>query len=310
MLSARWSSKLQKWEVKVKNLSTGEVFTDTANFFISAAGRLNVPKFPDIPGLETVFKGTVFHTSQWTEEVSDKIEGKRVAIIGNGASGQQILVNLINKVAHIDHYVKSRQWVVRSFNPKLISATVDTPGAYIFTEQEKETFEKDPKAYLEYRRALEKNFHGGHAASFLGSPEAEKVWNDYREALRTQVNGDQAWFDRLVPHFSPGCKRPTPTAGYIDAIRSAKVDYVDDAKITHATVDGLVTENGQERKVDFIIVATGFKNGFLPLFPTIGKNELDLSKHWAADGPIGYPETYFGVMAPNMPNYFAPTQVS
>jgi cation diffusion facilitator CzcD-associated flavoprotein CzcO len=72
----------------------------------------------------------------------------------------------------------------------------------------------------------------------------------------------------------------------------------------------LVTEDGKERKVDIIVTATGFKNGFLPLFPTIGKNGLDLSKYWATDGPIGYPKTYFGVMAPNVPNYFAVVQVS
>ncbi|KAL1860806.1 hypothetical protein Plec18170_001318 [Paecilomyces lecythidis] len=310
VLSANWSDDIHQWVVKIKNLATGEIFTDTAHFFISAAGRLNVPKFPNIPGLESEYKGTLVHTAQWTDELTRGLEGKRVAIIGNGASGQQILVNIFNKPAHIDHYVRSRQWIVPSFSPNLISAKPDLLGAHVFTEEEKARFEKDPKAYLDFRRSLEKNFHGRYEGSVVGSEANDAIRQKFEEALWEQVRGDKAWFDRLVPSFAPGCKRPTPSAGYIDAIRSDKVDYVDDVRITHATADGLVTEDGKERKADIVVVATGFQNGFLPLFPTVGKNGLDLSKYWAADGPVGYPKTYFGVMAPNVPNYFAVVQAN
>lgn len=85
---------------------------------------------------------------------------------------------------------------------------------------------------------------------------------------------------------------------------------MDSTKITHATATGLLTENGTERPVDIIVAATGFENGFLPWFPTIGKNGVDLGKLWAEDGSIGYLEPYFGVMAPNIPNYFAVVQLS
>ncbi|KAL1603763.1 hypothetical protein SLS60_005353 [Paraconiothyrium brasiliense] len=310
VLSAVWSENIHRWVVKVKNLATGDIFTDTAHFFITAVGRLNVPKFPNIPGLHTVYKGPVVHPAQWTEELTSAVEGKRVAIIGNGASGQQLLVNLFDKVAHIDHYVRSRQWIVSSFAPSLLSARRDVLGAHIFTEEEKRKFEGDPKAYLEFRRLLEKNFHGRFGGSVSGSEENDKIRQAYEDALWEKVDGDKAWFDRLVPAFAPGCKRPTPSAGYVEAIRSEKVDYVDDARVTHATADGLVSADGRERKIDIIITATGFKNGFRPLFPTIGKDGLDLSKHWAEDGPLGYPQTYFGLMAPNFPNYFGVIQAN
>lgn len=305
-MSATWSDDIHQWIVTVKNLATGQVVTETAHFFVSAAGRLNVPKFPDIPGLETDYKGTYIHTAQWDENLD--LTGKRVAIIGNGASGQQLLVNIYRQSLHIDHYTRSKQWIVTSFSPNLIAATSEILGAHIFTEEEKERFERDPKAYLDFRRSLDKNFHGRYEGSIAGSEENDKLRQRYIDALWTRLDGDKAWFDRLVPDYAPGCKRPTPSAGYIEAIRTPKVDYVD-TKITHATANGLVTEEGKERHVDIIVAATGFKNGFLPLFPTIGKNGLDLSKYWAADGPIGYPETYFGVMAPNMPNYFSVLQV-
>jgi cation diffusion facilitator CzcD-associated flavoprotein CzcO len=311
VVSAIWSDETHKWEVSVRNLVTGEILKDTADFFISAAGRLNVPKFPNIPGLQNDYKGTLVHTAQWTEELTNGLKDKRVAIIGNGASGQQFLVNVLDKgVAHIDHYVRSRQWFVPAFSPNLVSATREVLGAHVFTDEEKQKFESDPKAYLEYRRSIEKSFHGRYEASISGSEENDKARQKYRDALLEQVGGDKAWFDRLVPDFAPGCKRPVPAPGYIAAIRDAsKVDYVDDVRITHATAAGLVTEDGRERKADIVVAATGFQNGFLPLFPTVGKNGLDLSRYWAPDGPIGYPKTYFGVMAPNVPNYFAVVQV-
>ena len=87
VLSAIWSDDTHKWVVKIKNLTTGEIFTETADFFITAAGRLNVPKYPNIPTLQTDYKGILVHTAEWTEELTRLVEGKRVAIIGNGFIG-------------------------------------------------------------------------------------------------------------------------------------------------------------------------------------------------------------------------------
>ncbi|RMZ85467.1 hypothetical protein DV737_g815, partial [Chaetothyriales sp. CBS 132003] len=243
-----------KWEVKIKNHTTGEVFIDTSHFFVEAAGRLNVPQSPDIPGLATDFKGIVVHTSQWTDEL--------------------------------------------------------THSAHRFTEEEKERFDKDPQAYLEYRRGTEKHLHGRFDGAIAGSEINQKMRQAFRASISARVGGDKAWLDRLVPEYAPLCKRPTPSPGYIEAIRDSKVEYIDDARILNATADGLLTEDGKERKADIIVTATGFKNGFQPFFPTLGKDGLDLSKYWAADGPIGYPKAYFGIMAPNFPNYFAVIQAN
>lgn len=220
-----------------------------------------------------------------------------------------MLVNILEDTAHIDHYVRSRQWTFSSFNANLVSAKISLPGAHVSTNEEQEKFDNDPQ-YLEYRQERERYFHERYEGTISGSKENEQIRQKYEEELLTRLGGDKSWFSRLVPDYAPGCKRPIPSAGYIDAIRNPKVDYVDSTKITHATATGLVTEDGAERPVDIIIVATGFENGFLPLFPTIGKNGVDLGNHWAEDGPIGYPETYFSVMAPNIPNYFAVVQVS
>ncbi|EED17180.1 dimethylaniline monooxygenase, putative [Talaromyces stipitatus ATCC 10500] len=310
VLSTIWSDDIKQWVVKVQNLTTGDIFTETSDFFISAAGRLNVPKYPKIPGLETVYKGIVAHTAEWTDDLTKKLKGKRVAVIGNGASGQQIFVDILDDTAHIDQYVRSRQWIVSAFNPNLIAPKIGLPGAHVFTDEEKTNFDKDPKAYQEYRRTIEGYFHGRYEGMISGSKENDQIRQKYEEELLARLGGDKSWYNRLVPDFAPGCKRPIPSAGYLDAIRHPKVDYIDSTTITHATETGLVTDDGKERPVDIVIVATGFRNGFLPLFPTIGKNGIDLGKRWAEDGPIGYPETYFGIMAPNFPNYFAVVQAN
>ncbi len=142
-----------------------------------------------------------------------------------------------------------------------------------------------------------------------GSAENDAFRKVCIETMSQRVNGDQEWLEKLVPEYAPGCKRPTPAPGYIESLISPKVEFITDA-IVEATETGLITEDGKLRNVDAIIAATGHHNGFLPRFPTLGQDGVDLSKLWAEDGPIGYPESYFGIMAPGFPNYFFILQVS
>ncbi|KAL2840791.1 hypothetical protein BJY01DRAFT_218146 [Aspergillus pseudoustus] len=87
-----------------KNLDTDEMIKETAHFFVSAAGRLNVPKMPDFPSLQD-FRGHLCHTAAW--DTNFDYLGKKLAVIGNSASGQQVLSNTVARAAHIDHYVRS-----------------------------------------------------------------------------------------------------------------------------------------------------------------------------------------------------------
>ncbi|KAJ4503944.1 hypothetical protein HRR83_008758 [Exophiala dermatitidis] len=305
VLSAVWNDDTAEWEVMVRNLTTGQEFLEKADFFVSAQGRINKPKAPEIPGLTTTFQGHVCHTATWDE--SYDFSGKRIAVVGNGASGIQVLVNLLSRVEHISHFVRSRQWVLPTFAAGFIEAKSSLPGGYVFTKAEKDKFASDPRAYLEFRKGIEKRLHPGNKGGVAGSPENESIKQRCIESMRERLGGDEEWLRRLLPNYAPGCKRTTPAPGYLEALLTSQVTYVD-TPISHATSTGLVDHQGTERHVDAIILATGFENGFRPLFPTIGRNGVDLNRQWAPDGPIGYPETYFGVMAPEMPNYFAVLQ--
>lgn len=263
------------------------------------------PKLPDITGLTETFTGTLVHTAAWDPSIN--LTGKRVAVIGNGSSGQQILPQVAPHAALVDHYVRSRVWITPTFQKNLVEATGDNPGAHQYTDAEKAGFAADPAAYLAYRRTIEANLHTKFQRNVLGSPENEALRAACIETMRQRLGGSQEWLDRLVPDFAPGCKRLTPAPGYLETIvkgeEDGKVTYVD-TPIVSATATGLVTVDGVERPVDVIIAATGFFNGFVPHFPIVGRNGVDLRQDWSVDGDTGYPETYFGVMAPDMPNYF------
>ncbi|OAP62747.1 hypothetical protein AYL99_01974 [Fonsecaea erecta] len=302
VLSARWIAETSEWEVQVKNLSTGEVFSDRANFLISAPGRVNEPFYPDFENLEK-FKGRVLHTSRWDSSLD--LNNKRVAVIGNGASGQQILPNIVSRVAHIDHYVRSKTYVSPTFRKGLLEASVDIPGGLVYSAEEKRTFRENPAAYLAYRKNLDKQHYGAvnNRNSKLGSEGNTKLRESLLSTMLDRLHGDKEWLARLTPDYAPGCKRLTPAPGYLEAIVGPKVEFIDD-KIVRATEHGLQTGDGNIRNVDVIILATGFRDGFYPRFPTINQTGDDLSKIWRPGGKVGYPETYMGVMAPDTPNYF------
>lgn len=305
LLSATWRADDDVWDLAIKDLNTDKILHETTPFFINSQGRLSRPKLPDIPGLLDTSTGTVVHTAAWDPKID--LTGKRVALIGNGSSGQQILPQVAPKAAHVDHYIRSRVWITPTFQKNLVEATGDNPGAHQYTDDEKAEFSSDPAAYLDYRRTIEANLHTKFQRNILGSPENEALRAACIDTMRQRVGGSQEWLDRLVPDFAPGCKRLTPAPGYLETIvqgeKDGRVAYID-TPIVSATKTGLVTSDGIERPVDIIIAATGFVNGFVPHFPIVGRDGIDIRQDWSADGATGYPETYFGVMAPDMPNYF------
>ncbi|RWA10345.1 hypothetical protein EKO27_g4754 [Xylaria grammica] len=302
VLKAEWLPNESQWKVEVRDLRTGKTIIDLADFFINSQGRISEPQIPSIPGLRDTFKGELIHTARWPKGFDHA--GKRLAVIGNGASGQQLIPNIINDVAHIDHYVRSKTWVTPTFRSDLFSARAGQPGGPKYSEQERKKFHDDPSAYLEHRRKFELAFHlSDRNADILGSQANEALRKKITEVMLERLGGDEEWLARVIPDYAPGCKRLTPGPGYLESLKDPKLDYITEG-ISHVKEAGIVTRDGKVHEVDAIITATGFKQGFNTLFPVIGKDSIDLRDKWGPDGEIGYPETYLGVMAPGYPNYF------
>lgn len=307
VLAATWLKGAHQWAVEVKNLDDGTVFVDTADFFVSAQGRISIPKYPSIEGLYDVFNGDVIHTAKWPSGFD--LKGKRVAVIGNGATGQQLIPNILSEVSRLDHYVRAKTWVTASFSRGLHEATADAPGGPVYSEEDQKTFREDPAAYLEHRRYFALLFQQRPGRETLGSQANNELREKIIDTMRQRLDGDEEWLQRVLPDYAPGCKRLTPAPGYLEALRHEKLDYVEQP-ILRVDGTGITTADGKHREVDVIITATGFELGYTTLFPVIGSDGIDLRDKWAPEGPIGYPESYLGLMAPGCPNYFTVLQVS
>ncbi|EXJ79131.1 hypothetical protein A1O3_08632 [Capronia epimyces CBS 606.96] len=299
---AMWSAEDSQWHVQVRDLESGTVELAKANFLVSAAGRLNSAQLPAIEDLDQ-FAGSVVHTAAWDASLDYK--GKRVAVIGNGASGMQVIPNILADVEHLGHFARSRTWVSAYFRSNLLSAPADNPGGHQYTQEEVDRFTSDTKAHLAYRKALDATFHAGFQAYKAGSVENAAVRTELTALMSERIQHDPVLLEKLMPEYAPGCKRLTPAPGYLESLRNPKVNYVTD-KIVRATPSGLVTADGKEHAVDVIIAATGFPDSFVPRFPVVGRSGVRLQDLWSPaskTGP-GYPETYFGIMVPRFPNLF------
>lgn len=307
VIGAKWNRETNQWAVEVKNLENGKVSVDTAEFLVSAQGRISIPKHPDIEGLYDHFGGDVIHTAKWPSGF--ELKGKRVAVIGNGASGQQLVPNILAQVSRLDHYVRTKTWVTATFARGLHEATAEAPGGPKYTEEEKKRFREDPAAYLEHRRHFALEFQQPPGRETIGSKSNNELRERIIDTMRHRLDGDEEWLQRVLPDYAPGCKRLTPAPGYLEALRHEKVDYITDP-ILQVDKTGIITADGKHREVDVIITATGFELGFTSLFPVFGRDGIDLRDKWGAEGDIGYPESYLGLMAPGCPNYFTILQVS
>lgn len=299
---ARWLSDEQQWEVTSSDLASGTSTSEKVDILISAQGRINKPTIPKIPGLDT-FGGRIVHTAQWPSDLD--VRDKRVAVVGNGASGQQVLPNLLRQgAAHIEHYVRSKVYVTARFRDGLVSASHDNPGAHEYAEEEKRTFDTDGAAYKEYRRDLERGMTNKCYGWTVDEEEVGTFRQQLLDGMLRRLGGHQDWLDRVTPDYAPGCKRLTPAPGYLEAFLRPDVDYFDTgiARITSTGIEAV--GSADVRDVDIIVFATGFQDGFYPRFPVIGPTGEDLAQTWRPGGAVGYPETYLGVMAADTPNYF------
>lgn len=168
-----------------------------------------------------------------------------------------------------------------------------------------EAFKTDPKSCQEHCRNLIDrritNFRRTHVAS-----EEQKVARELFQSTMRQRLGDspkgKALFDLLVPQFPVGCRRQTPGPGYLEALLQDNVQTRWD-DIAHFTENGIYTKSNEELHFDVVVCATGFDTTFKPRFPLVGKNRINLADKWTKEAPA----SYFGITAPDMPNYFSTT---
>jgi cation diffusion facilitator CzcD-associated flavoprotein CzcO len=268
--------------------SDGEV---DADFLISATGVLHHPFTPHIPGLET-FAGDVVHTAGWDDRVVT--EGRRIAIIGTGSTGVQVVSALQPKAARISHLVRSPQWIIWAPMGLRQPAAVGN--------------------FLQRRPELHRKLYGvllwgsGILADITTRPSWRRrlVQAYARWSLRTQVR-DPALRASLTPDYQPLCKRQVVSNAYYRAIRANNAEVVT-SPIERVMPHGIQLADGRSIDVDLLILATGFHtHNYMRPMQLRGRDGISIDDAWAK-GPRGYRMTaipgfpnFFTVLGPNSP---------
>ncbi|KAL4895280.1 hypothetical protein BDV59DRAFT_199951 [Aspergillus ambiguus] len=289
---AVWEPDLGKWRITIKDLRQDKIYDEYIDVLINAIGHFNEWKLPDYPGRD-LYQGTLFHSSNWDHNVD--LNGKRIALIGNGASGLQVLPSIQQSAEHVDHYARNKTWIADSFG----TTGVRRLEPNLFSLEQRKHFE-DADTYLAYRKAVESGYFSRFGAIFKDSAENRDQREKWTQLMVQRVKDKPELADKIIPDFPPNCRRPTPGPGYLEALTKANVSYIQ-CPIQRFTHTGIVTSDGIERPVDVVICATGANVDHAPPFSIIAEG-IDLKTAWKHDGLFGFPYNYLGVATPGFPN--------
>jgi cation diffusion facilitator CzcD-associated flavoprotein CzcO len=314
---ADWNDATATWTV-----TTDAGDTIRARFLIAATGVLSVPYYPDVPGRDD-FRGVQHHTGRWPAEPVD-LAGKRVAVIGTGSSGVQVIPAIAGEVAQLTVYQRTPNWCTPLNNAPItaeeqarlradfeaIRETLNTsPHGFLHEANDRSTFDdsdEERQAFFERMWAspgftkLTSNY-----TDLLFDTRANAEWTEFVAAKIRGIVDDPVTADRLVPKdHGFGEKRPPFVTGYYETFNRPNVELVSliETPIVRMTEHGIETTDAT-RVHDVVIWATGFDfgTGALTRMGIRGRDGLALTDHWA-DGP----KTFLGIQTSRFPNFFFP----
>ena len=279
-----WDDDHHLWRLE---LNGGEDVA-TARFVIVATGVFNQPKPPEIPGVND-FAGTTLHTARWDR--SADLRGKRVALIGTGASAVQVVPSIAPEVAQLTVFQRTPIWCL----PKLDGPL---PKALRKVLHRIPPVRRAIRALTQFYVELTFPVAAHYAGVF---PIIKSTKGLALGHLKRQVR-DPETRKKLTPQYDLGCKRPGFSNDYLRTFNRPNV-ALETAPITEITADSIVTEEGTHGPFDVLVLATGFKvfeKGNMPPFRVRGAGGLDLETFWAENRY----QAYEGASVPGFPNIF------
>ncbi len=294
--TAEYDGAESVWRLSLRN-ADGARETKTARAVICAVGQLNKPKIPDIPGLDG-FEGPAFHTGHWQPE--HDLGGKRVALIGTGASGTQVGPAIAGAVDRLTIFQRTPHWVI--FNPNYMRSV--SPG-------KRWALQHIPYYARWYRFQLFWGYSDGIHAALQVDPDwhlPAQSLNHRNERFRVnmirhierEVAGDPDLLARTVPPYPPYGKRMLMDNGWYRMLTRDNVDLVTDG-IERIEKDAIITRTGARFPADLIVLATGFQAArMLMPMKIVGRDGVVLRDIWGEDDP----RAYLGITMPGFPNFF------
>jgi cation diffusion facilitator CzcD-associated flavoprotein CzcO len=313
--AATYDEKENQWEVRLDDGARAR-----ARFLITAVGILSAHNIPGFAGIES-FKGESFHTSRWPKERVE-LAGKRVGVIGTGATAVQLITEIAKEVGHLTVFQRTANYCaplrngpidpetqakIKASYPEIFKRTRETFAGFIHDFDPRSVFDVTP----EERQARFEELWAqpgfskwlGNFKDIMGNKAANELFAEFvRNKIRERVK-DPVIAEKLVPKNHPfGTKRVPLESGYYEQFNRPNVLLVDlrESPIERITPKGVKTKDA-EYELDVIIYATGFDavTGTLTRIDIRGEGGLSLKDKWA-DGP----RTYLGIQTVGFPNLF------
>lgn len=298
--AAKYNDALGTWDITVVNLATSQVDTMSYDVFAPATGVLSNVNRPVISGLESFTKAPIFHTAEWPIDFDwqSTFKDEHVAVIGIGSSGLQTVGAIAPHCKNLDIYARSKFWIVPTLFPAASLQGRDWYNDnFSYSDEERADFIKTPEILYHHLKEISAPTNDYFAILKKGS-EAQKAMKQVTiEHMKSSVRNDDL-VQALLPDFAIGCRRPTPGAAFMEALKLPTVDFIN-KPIKMVTPSGIITEDSIEHPVDRIILATGFDTGFKPRYEFLGKDGVDLRDVWAER-----PKAYMSVAITGFPNMF------
>lgn len=272
----RWDDGSSTW-----SLSTAEGEAFEAEVVISALGTFTEPKLPDIDGLGA-FAGELLHSARWDHDVD--LAGRRVGVIGTGASAIQIIPSIAPTAGHTTVFQRTAAWIVPRKDPA-------------YTDEEKAAFRSTPRLAKRHRGDIYRAYE--ERTSFqVDSPIEDALEAFALDYLAAKV-ADPELRAKLTPDYRIGCKRVLPSSDYFPTMQRDDVALVTD-RIVRVVPAGVETADGALHELDVLICATGFDaTGWLKGIDVVGRDGLALRDAWSAGA-----RAHLGIAVRGFPNLF------
>ncbi|QMU22345.1 flavin-containing monooxygenase [Gordonia rubripertincta] len=285
------------WTLDLRSVSTGEIESLTATVVVSAVGLLNQPSIPDLPGLSD-FEGPVLHTAQWDPAVD--LRGKRVAVIGTGASAMQFVPAAAEDAAEVRVFQRTPQWAMPH---PLKGQPVDDSAHWL---------NRHVPFYLAWYRArlfwrmgdkvwrllqVDRDYpHLGRAIN-KGNDRLRAMLTAY---IENELDGRPDLLAKSLPDYPPYGKRLLIDAGWFRTLRRENVALVTTG-ISTVTTNGVRSSDGVDHGADVLVLATGFKSvDVLGSLTVRGRDGRTLREVWGTDDG----RAHLGITVPGFPNFF------
>ncbi len=313
VVAANYREDTRSWDITL-----GDGGRATTRFLITAIGILSAPTMPNIPGI-TAFEGQSCHTHDWPREGVD-FAGKRVGIIGTGATAVQTIQEIAKSVGHLTIFQRTPNWCaplnngkisrdemagIRTRYPEILALCRETPGCYIHSTDPRATLEATPEERIAFWEKLYASpgfgIWQGNFSDMLTDRTANALASEFiANKIRQRVH-DPLVAEKLIPkNHGFGTRRVPLETGYYEVFNQPNVELVDvnETPIERVTRGGIQT-SAREYPFDIIIYATGFDaiSGAFDRIDIRGTGGVRLKDIWA-NGP----QTYLGVFVEHFPN--------